>query len=588
MGQAHAAEGNARAGDQLAGRQVVARLEHVALAYENGVQALEDVTLEVERGERIAVLGANGSGKSTLASVICGLLAPDAGTVELLGERVFDAGREAPIDFDAYRRVRRDLGLVFQSPDDQIVTTVVEEDVAFGPENLGLPSDEIERRVRREIRRVAMDAYAKADPTKLSGGQKQRVAIAGALAMEPRILVLDEPGSLLDVRGREAILRVMGRLRDSGTTIVHVTHFMEEALEASRVIVLDHGRVALDGTPDEVFSQPELVRELGLELPFDARLKQALADAPESCPIYAGPAAGERASSLEVSHVSYSYRGRDARRALDDVSFAVPASSTCAIIGQTGSGKSTLLRLLCALELPDAGRVIVEGIDTSSKRERRSLHGRVGYVMQHAERQLFAETVMEDVAYGPANMGMSGDELRSCCERALETVGLSELAHVSPFELSGGQQRLCAIAGVLAMSPSVLVLDEPTAGLDPRGRADLRCIIDAIAGQGVTVVTVTHSMGEAAHYDQVIVLNESRIWMTGSPQEVFSRANEGPLRDIGLGLPPALRWALVAECEAGVDLGEPLTIDALVNAIRSCPEHDAPALGRLLQREVRV
>ena len=249
------------------------RLSHVSLVYEGGVVALDDVSLEVARGERICVLGANGSGKSTLASVICGLLAPDAGAVELVGERVCSDGRP---DLEAYRRARRNLGLVFQNPDDQIVTSVVEDDVAFGPENLGLPREEIAARVARELHRVALDDYAAADPSRLSGGQKQRVAIAGALAMEPDVLVLDEPGSLLDVRGRSAILRVMGRLAKAGTTLVHVTHFMEEAVEADRVIVLDRGRIVLEGTPDEVFAHGAELLELGLEVPFAARLSQRL------------------------------------------------------------------------------------------------------------------------------------------------------------------------------------------------------------------------------------------------------------------------------------------------------------------------
>uniref|UniRef100_UPI003A9310D8 ATP-binding cassette domain-containing protein n=1 Tax=Paratractidigestivibacter sp. TaxID=2847316 RepID=UPI003A9310D8 len=251
----------------------VVRLSHVTLRYGDAC-ALDDVSLEVPRGQRVCVLGANGSGKSTLASVICGLLAPDEGDVELVGEAVCAGGEP---DLEAYRRARRGLGLVFQNPDDQIVTSVVADDVAFGPENLGLPRDEIRRRVERELKRVALTDYARADPSRMSGGQRQRVCIAGALAMEPQVLVLDEPSSLLDVRGREAILRVMSRLTAAGTTLVHVTHFMDEALQADRAIVMRAGRVVLDGAPREVFcsKNAELIDELGLEMPFELRLERA-------------------------------------------------------------------------------------------------------------------------------------------------------------------------------------------------------------------------------------------------------------------------------------------------------------------------
>ena len=363
----------------------VVRLSRVTLRYGDDC-ALDDVTLEVPRGQRVCVLGANGSGKSTLASVICGLLAPDEGDVELVGERVCEGG--AP-DLEAYRRARRALGLVFQNPDDQIVTSVVADDVAFGPENLGLPRDEIRQRVDRELARVALTDYARADPSRMSGGQRQRVCIAGALAMEPQVLVLDEPSSLLDVRGREAIMRVMGRLAGAGATLVHVTHFMDEALEADRVIVMRAGRIVLDGAPREVFcaANTGLIDELGLELPFDLRLlraRRALAS---------GAGTGRTQQALlsknnaahepfcRVSGVSYSYTPR--RAALDDVSFQVLEGETCAVVGQTGSGKSTLLRLLCGLEAPDAGSVEVAGASTATKRGRRDVRRAVGYVMQH-------------------------------------------------------------------------------------------------------------------------------------------------------------------------------------------------------------
>ena len=576
-------------------RDILVRLTHVSLFYEGGVTALDNVSLEVRRGERLCVLGANGSGKSTLASVICGLLAPDEGEVELVGERVCADG--AP-DLAAYRRARRSLGLVFQNPDDQIVTTVVEDDVAFGPENLGLPRDRIAERVARELHRVAMDDYAQADPSRLSGGQRQRVCIAGALAMEPAVLVLDEPASLLDVRGRSAILRVMGRLAAAGTTLVHVTHFMEEALEADRVIVMDHGRVELAGTPDEVFAQGEKIAELGLEVPFAARLSRRLG-LPWTCDetvllatlckkgtgpfLHAAPLCKKvpapflhAAPLVRVEHASFAYGRRG--RTLEDVSFEIAPGTSTAIIGQTGSGKSTLLRLLCGLETPDEGRVIVAGNDTSRRRGRKAARGCVGYVMQHPERQLFAETVEKDVAFGPRNLGCAEEEVARRVTKALELVGLAGRRDVSPFKLSGGQRRLCALAGILAMEPAVLVLDEPTAGLDPRGRAMLRSVLASLRERGVTLIQVTHSMEDAARADRVIALDEARLVADGTPGEVFSRESERRLTESGLGIPRALRVARELERRGWPPLGDPLTTDDLVEMIR----RDSPfvSLGR--------
>ncbi len=569
-------------------------LSHVTLRYEHGVTALDDITLNIAEGEYICVLGSNGSGKSTLASVLCGLLAPDEGTVSLTGEAVFGP---RGIDFEAYRRARRQLGLVFQNPDDQIVTSVVEEDVAFGPENLGVPSDQIGQRVARELHRVALDRYAKADPSHLSGGQKQRVAIAGALAMEPRVLVLDEPGALLDVRGRQGIMRVMDKLHAAGTTIVHVTHFMEEALAADRVVVLSEGRLVLEGAPQEVFSHGEELTALGLEEPFTARLAEALrargVDVPWTCneqELFAALEADSKAASLppdadrddmgtipqsppliQAKSLCYSYGDTDAREArhpaLDKVSFSVPQGSYTAVVGQTGSGKSTLMRLICALEKPDAGTLVVDGIDTSNRKQRRLLHGRVGYVMQHPERQLFAETVWDDVAYGPSNLHLPADEVERRCQQVLELVGLLDRKDASPFHLSGGQQRLCALAGILAMMPRILVLDEPLAGLDPRGRAHLRAIIRQVNDCGVTVVQVTHSMNDAARSDQVIVLNEGTLLLQGSAHEVFSGRTEATLHENGLGLPDTLNWALKLRHAGYDDIGEPLTLQALADAL---------------------
>lgn len=564
-----------------AGAKVPVRLAHVTLRYGDSV-ALDDVTLEVCRGERVCVLGANGSGKSTLASVICGLLAPDEGDVELAGHAVYTGG--VP-DLAAYRDARRQLGLVFQNPDDQIVTSVVADDVAFGPENLGVPRAQISVRVARELRRVAMEKYAHADPSRLSGGQRQRVCIAGALAMEPAVLVLDEPSSLLDVRGRAAIMRVMGRLAAAGATLVHVTHFMDEALAADRVVVMQHGHVALEGTPDEVFAakNAQVIEALGLEMPFEARLAVALRQAGAAGGAIAAPGApsdekpaacAPAAEPLAIlaRDLGFSY-GPDAQ-ALDGVSLEVPARATTAIVGQTGSGKSTLLRLLCGLEAADAGSLTVCGINAATKRGRRQIRRAVGYVMQHPERQLFAQTVAEDVAFGPRNQGLSAAEVERRVAHALDLVGLADRRDASPFELSGGQQRLAAIAGVLAMEPELLVLDEPTAGLDPRGRARLRALMADLAAHGVTLLQVTHSMEDAARADHVVVLDQSHVLAAGTPAEVFCPANEPQLTAVGLGLPRPLSYA----CEHALD-ARPLTLEALVAALRAQDAEEARGRG---------
>ena len=567
-----------------AGAKVPVRLAHVTLRYGDSV-ALDDVTLEVCRGERVCVLGANGSGKSTLASVICGLLAPDEGDVELAGHAVCTGG--VP-DLAAYRDARRQLGLVFQNPDDQIVTSVVADDVAFGPENLGVPRAQISVRVARELRRVAMEKYAHADPSRLSGGQRQRVCIAGALAMEPAVLVLDEPSSLLDVRGRAAIMRVMGRLAAAGATLVHVTHFMDEALAADRVVVMQHGHVALEGTPDEVFAakNAQVIEALGLEMPFEARLAVALRQAGAAGGAIAAPgspsdekpaacaACAHTAEPLAILARDLGFSYGPGAQALDGVSLEVPVHATTAIVGQTGSGKSTLLRLLCGLEAADAGSLTVCGINAATKRGRRQVRRAVGYVMQHPERQLFAQTVAEDVAFGPRNQGLSAAEVEGRVAHALDLVGLADRRDASPFELSGGQQRLAAIAGVLAMEPELLVLDEPTAGLDPRGRARLRALMADLAAHGVTLLQVTHSMEDAARADHVVVLDQSHVLAAGTPAEVFCPANEPQLTAVGLGLPRPLAYA----CEHALD-ARPLTLEALVAALRAQDAEEARSRG---------
>ena len=583
---------------------VAATLLDVTFVHAKGVIALDHVSFSIPAGKRTCIVGANGSGKSTVASILSGLTAPDEGTVTFLGTTVVNDGQ---VDFEAYKTIRPQLGLVFQNPEDQIICSVVADDIAFGLENLQVPSNQITPLVEQQITLGTLTEFASENPQMLSGGQQQRVAISGALVMKPQILILDEPSAALDVVHRNNVMGLVEKLRAAGKTIVHVTHFMDEVVSADHVIALDDGRVAFEGTPEALFEQHELVECLHLEEPFAYQVAHALnnrgvvvckspsaqrvldeltellATAPqgarsagekggvaESCDAMAAGCDSmatadsmSEPAAVSVRDVTFSYQ----KPVLKNISVDVQKGSHVAVIGSTGSGKSTLARLICALDTPDAGRLCVTGLDTRQKQNRRKLHGIVGYAMQQPERQLFAQTVAEDVAFGPTNLGLSACDVASAVNAALELVGLSHKADASPFELSGGQQRLCALAGVIAMHPKALVLDEPTSGLDPYYCSELRKIINSILEDGCTVIELTHSMEDAAETDQIIVLHEGDLVFSGSPQQTFTHFSEAEFQELGLGVPHALVWAQRLSHTTGINLGEPLTLSELVDAL---------------------
>ena len=576
---------------------VAATLLDVTFVHAKGVIALDHVSFSIPAGKRTCIVGANGSGKSTVASILSGLTAPDEGTVTFLGTTVVNDGQ---VDFEAYKAIRPQLGLVFQNPEDQIICSVVADDIAFGLENLQVPSDQITPLVEEQITLGTLTEFASENPQMLSGGQQQRVAISGALVMKPQILILDEPSAALDVVHRNNVMGLVEKLRAAGKTIVHVTHFMDEVVSADHVIALDDGRVAFEGTPEALFEQHKLVECLHLEEPFAYQVAHALnnrgvvvckspsaervlgeltgllataaqgarsADVAGSCDDAAAgrSAAGGTSESAAVSvrDVTFSYQ----KPVLKNISVDVQKGSHVAVIGSTGSGKSTLARLICALDTPDTGSLCVTGLDTRQKQNRRKLHGIVGYVMQRPERQLFAQSVAEDVAFGPTNLGLSACDATDAVNTALELVGLSHKADVSPFELSGGQQRLCALAGVIAMQPKVLVLDEPTSGLDPYYCSELKKIINAVLKDGCTVIELTHSMENAAETDQIIVLHEGDLVFSGTPYQTFTHFSEAEFQELGLGIPHALAWAQRLSRTTGINLGEPLTLSELVDAL---------------------
>lgn len=599
----------------------------VSFSYDGAAPALDGIDLSIKDGEFFCILGGNGSGKSTFAKHLNVLLQPDAGTVRING---MDAS-----DPELVYDIRSTAGMVFQNPDDQLVATLVEDDVAFGPENLGMESAQIAQRVREALKAVGLVGFERHETHALSGGQKQRVALAGVLAMEPRVLILDEASSMLDPRGHKGLMKACHALHDRGMTIVMITHFMEEASEADRVAVFRAGRVAMLGTPEEILTRADELAQLNLDMPAScclgmelrakgvpvhaqvrevdmvAEIAQTYAErsgagtvgqssAPQS-EIVGGTVSASNEDDvpepvIELSHVSYSYSlsARERRRwrkrsavadksnkqalwgndpsspwALRDVSLTVRRGEFLGLAGHTGSGKSTLVQHLNGLIRPQEGSVRALGLGLSNKKDAAAVKAKVGVVFQYPERQLFAETVAQDVAFGPHNLGLPQDEVDRRVESSLLRVGLdlSTVGDKSPFELSGGQQRRVAFAGVLAMEPEVLVLDEPMAGLDPAARRDFLELIDRLHRDGLTVVMVSHSMDDLANCcDRIVVMNEGAVFAEGTPEQVFAHADE--LKSIGLGVPAAQRMAL-ALAEAGVPLrrGGLYTVESLADEL---------------------
>lgn len=533
--------------------------------------ALDGVSVKISRGEFVAVLGHNGSGKSTFAKHLNAILLPSGGKVYIDN---MDTSDESLL-----LALRRQCGMVFQNPDNQIVATVVEEDVAFAPENMGVPPEEIRQRVDRCLEIVGMSQYKKHAPHLLSGGQKQRIAIAGVLAMEPSILVMDEPTAMLDPSGRREVMATITRLnREREMTVVLITHHMDEAAMAQRVIVMHEGKVALEGTPKEVFCQVERIRELsllppqtvdilyrlnkrGYDLPLEGMSVEECADILEeflrgSSPAPAGHAPSDEEASgqdaddggediLKVDNISHIYSAGTPfeKTAIDSISLSVKKGEFVGLIGHTGSGKSTLVQHFNGLLAPTSGHVYVDGVDIhSSPEETRKARFKVGLVFQYPEYQLFEETIYRDIAFGPKNMGLDEAEIDRRVKRAASQVGLEEsLLESSPFDLSGGQKRRAALAGVFAMEPELLVLDEPMAGLDPVGREEIISCIESYRREtGSSVLFVTHSMEDAARVsDRLVVLSGGRVLMEGRPAQVFSRSRE--LLENGLDIPMVTR-----------------------------------------------
>ena len=513
--------------------------------------AVENLSLEIEKGSYTAILGANGSGKSTLAKLIDVIEVPDSGRIVVFGKDTSD-------DL-VFWQIRENSACVFQNPDNQIVGTIVEEDVAFGPENLGIKLPELRERVDQAMKDAGIYELRLREAASLSGGQKQKLAIAGALAMRPEILILDEATAMLDPRSRDEFIAVCEDMRiKKGLTLITITHDMSEAMRCDRVIVMSKGSKAAEGTPAAIFAdisleqyglrRPviikfayEIARLAGVtlteeDLTSEARLSERLTNiltSPE-LPDKAIPEetteekTENRRKIMSVKDLFSSYDGGRSF-AIKNINLDVYEGEILGIVGESGCGKTTLISHMNSILKPSSGEIEVypeEGVTLrcSQKKDVQRIRQTVGLVFQYPEYQLFEETVYKDICYGLRKMKLTADEQKDRAVKAAKAVGLEkDVLRKNPFELSGGQKRRAAMAGVLAMNPKILVLDEPASGLDPVGREEMFALIRSLREQGTTIVIVSHNMDEAAAYcDRIICIKNGEAVTAETPDKLFS------------------------------------------------------------------
>lgn len=468
--------------------------------------------------------------------------------------------------------------MVFQNPDNQLVASIVEDDVAFGAENIGLPREEIGERIEFALSAVGMEEYRYSTPARMSGGQKQRIAIAGVLAVRPEVLVLDESTAMLDPRGRREVMEVVERLnRENGMSVVLITHYMDEVAKADRVIVLSDGRIAMTGSPREVLfarGRIENVRFKFTRTRSDCAETARKGRAGKRCRAHRGGAFGGIMRIVaEGLNYTYSAKSKFAVHALKDVSLTVEEGEFFAIVGHTGSGKSTFVQHLNGLIRvgKHCGKLTVGEYDLTAKKcDLKALRSKIGMVFQYPEYQLFAETVAEDVAFGLKNFEkLTPEQTAAAVKEAMETVGLpyEEFKDKSPFEMSGGQKRRAAIAGVIVTKPEVLVLDEPVAGLDPQGKRDFFALLHELHRTFVkTVIFISHDMDDVAeHATKVAVFDRGEIFRVGTPRELFSEIPDELLR-LGLDLPATGRLKRDL-ARAGVKIDTDFTAEDFVNKV---------------------
>ncbi len=540
--------------------------------------SLEGIDLPIGRGERVAVAGRTGAGKSTLALAAAGFI-PRVVRAKLDGRVVIEGIETATA---APGSLLGRVGIVFATPANQLSASkqTVREELAFGLENLGVPRDEMDARIDATLARLGIGHLADREPFALSGGEQQRVAIASIVAMGTSVLVLDEPTAQLDPAGTASVADLLDELARTGTTILCAEHDPTVLGRMDRCLVLEAGRplalevpgvalvraAAAGGTPPPTMVRLAQAAGIDLAAAFDegavadglrARrdgpgivVEPGVSAPPETDPAESAwtPIEGRPAARIAIEGLVHRYpSGIEAVRG---VSLTIEPGESVAILGQNGSGKTTLVKHLNGLLRPAEGRILLDGQPTDD-RSIAELAGTVGFVFQNPDEQLFERTVEREVAFGPRNLGVPPPAITERVTNSLAAVGLLAERSTNPYDLDLSRRKLVALAGVLAMDPAVLVLDEPTTGQDADGVARVGAVVEAMERAGRTVVAITHDMEFAAsRFDRIVVMRDGVVVADGLPTHVFAPAGTALLASTGLTPPPAARIAARLGLEA--------------------------------------
>lgn len=516
---------------------------------------LDEIDLSLDSGEFVLLIGPSGCGKTTLLQTIAGVTPHSTGG--RIRGKVLIEGTDILRSSNERRGV---VGLVLQDPEAQLTNLYVEDEVAFGPENLCLPKEEVLARVKEVSGHARIEDLRHRFVYTLSGGQKQRVAIAGGLAMRPRVLLMDGPTTNLDPQGADEVLQLINRLRAGDTEAVLIASNKIDALLplATRLIVMSEGRIILEGTPEQVIlGNIDLLRELGLFVPelgsiiaefkqrgIELSLPRTVTQAAEIlAPLgLKTPCLSEKSNSnttepiVKIESICFGY---DEKQVLHDLSLTINKGEFLAVVGQNGSGKTTLMKLIAGLRKSLSGKISVCGEDTRIK----SPLGRVGYVFQYPEHQFVTPTVEEELQFGLELLGLSPEEVARRVKEMLELFGLEEKRGNPPYILSMGEKRRLSVATMLSLEPEILILDEPTTGLDRNDTENLMALLNRLVQeQSITVIQVSHDMEQVAEFaTRVIVLDNGKIVFDGTPRTLF--LNEAILASCKLGAPPVAELA---------------------------------------------